>query len=445
MPRSKFAARVVAPPEVAEGVFERLQASIDPAWIDEALEATGTATLRKRRLPAEQVIWLVLGMALYRDRRIDELVAKLDLALPGRRGVTPAPSSVTQARARLGDEPLRWLFERCSEEWAHTSARAHAWRGLAVYGVDGTSVRVPDSPENRAHFGGHSGGSKRGDSGYPLVRIVTLMALRTHMVAAMRFGPFAVGEHTYARGLWAQVPDNALVIGDRNFYDAAALFPLQDHGANRHWLIRAKRGLKLRPVEALGPGDELVEAEPRRPTRRREPSIPKRWVMRAIRYQRRGFPPQTLLTSMLDPKQYPAEEIAALYHERWELELGYNEVKTRMLERFEAIRSRKPRGVAQELWGVALAYNLVRLEMTRIADEAGVPPTRISFTMALSLIRDEWGWCAVTSPGAIPKHLRKLRAEVARFVLPHRRSHRSYPRAVKLKMSNYARKRPVLK
>jgi len=443
MPRSKFAARV-AQPEVEEGVFERLQASIDPEWIDEALEATGTATLRKRRLPAEQVIWLVLGMALYRDRRIDELVAKLDLALPGRRGVALAPSSITQARARLGDEPLRWLFERCSEHWAHGSARAHAWRGLAVYGVDGTTVRVPDSPENRAHFGGQSG-RDRGESGYPIARVVTLMALRTHLIAAMRFGPYAIGENTYARGLWAQVPDNALVIGDRYFYDAAALFPLQDHGANRHWLIRAKRHLKWRKIETLGPGDELVEAEPRASVRAREPSVPKRWVMRAIRYQRRGFPPQTLLTSMLDPKEYPAAEVAALYHERWEIELGYGEVKTRMLERFETIRSRKPTGVAQELWGVALAYNLVRFEMTRIADEAGVPPTRISFTMALSLIRDEWGWCAVTSPGAIPKHLRALRAEVARFVLPPRRPHRSYPRAVKIKMSSYARKRPVTK
>lgn len=100
--------------------------------------------------------------------------------------------------------------------------------------------------------------------------------------------------------------------------------------------------------------------------------------------------------------------------------------------------------MAQELWGVALAYNLVRLEMTRIAAEAGVPPTRISFTMALGLIRDEWGWCAVTSPGAIPKHLRKLREDVARYVLPPRRN-RSFPRAVKIKMSNYARKRPAAK
>lgn len=445
MPRRKLAGRVVADPALDEGAFDRLQASIDPAWIEEALEATGTATLRKRRLPAEQVIWLVLGMALYRNRRIDELVASLDLSLPGRRGPTPAPSAVVQARDRLGDEPMRWLFEMCAETWAHKGARSLPWRGLAVYGVDGTTARVPDSPENRLHFGSQSAGGERGTSGYPLVRIVTLMALRTHQLAAMRFGPYAIGEKTLAKWLWPQVPDNALVIVDRNFFEYGVLRSLEEHGANRHWLIRARRDLKWRSVKALGNGDEIVAMEPARSTRQRDSDLPPIVEMRAIRYMRRGFRPQTLLTSLVDPERYPAKEVVALYHERWEIELGYDEVKTEMLERQEAIRSRKPRGVAQELWGVALAYNLVRLEMIRIAEEAGVPPNRISFVMALRLIRDEWAWATVTSPGAIPRHLRELRAEVARFVLPPRRTERSYPRAVKLKMSNYARKRPVAK
>jgi hypothetical protein len=304
-------------------------------------------------------------------------------------------------------------------------------------------VRVPDSPENRAHFGGQR--HRSGDSGYPLARVATLMALRTHQLAAMRFGPYANGETTLAKTLWAVVPDHALVIVDRGLWDGSALFPLQDHGANRHWLTRTRSNLKWRTLQILGPEDEIVEMEPHHNVRRREPSVPKCWQMRAIRYQRRGFPPQTLLTSMLDPKAFPAREIIALYHERWELELGYGEVKTRMLERYEAIRSRKPAGVGQELWGVALAYNLVRLEMARIAAEAGVPPTRISFVMALNLIRDEWSWCVHTSPGAIPRHLRDLREKVARFVLPLRRADRSFPRAVKLKMSNYALKRPVAK
>jgi len=133
------------------------------AWIEQALEATGTATVRKRRLPAEQVIWIVLGMALYRDRSIVEVVDKLDLALPGSGERPVAPSAVPQARARLGDEPMQWLFEHSARRWAHQSANRHRWRGLALYGLDGTSLRVPDSDENRAHFGSANG---RKPSGY---------------------------------------------------------------------------------------------------------------------------------------------------------------------------------------------------------------------------------------------------------------------------------------
>lgn len=435
MARRGFAERVVAEQHFAEGAFDRMQASVDPEWIEEALQATGTATLRRRRLPAEQVVWLVLGMALYRNRPIDEIVAKLDLALPGRRGPTPAPSAVAQARGRLGEEPMRWVFERCAETWAHESARKFAWRGLAVYGIDGTTARVPDSPENREHFGAQL--NRHGASAYPVARIVTLMTLRTHLLAAARFGPYDRSETTYARSFWPQVPDESLVIVDRNFFDAKVLIPLNSHGVSRHWLVPAKRNFRWRVLRRLGPGDDLVEMNVSTNAQVANPTMPRRWELRAIRYERRGFRPRILLTSLTDSERFPASDVAALYHERWEMELGYDEVKTEMLERREAIRSRSPSRVAQELWGVALAYNLVRLEMVRIAEEANVTPIQISFVMALRLIRDEWLWCAVAKPGAIPRHLRELRAEILRFVLPPRRKKRCYPRVVKNKYSLY--------
>lgn len=435
--------RYLSIPPVDEGAYERLRASIDPDWIDAALAATGTATLRKRRLPAEQVIWLVLGMALYRDRPIDELVEKLDLVMPGSGTKSMAKSAVAQARARLGDQPLKWLFERCSEYWGHDSARRHAWRGLALYGVDGTTLRVPDSPENRAHFGGQNAGPGRELSGYPLVRMVTMMALRSHLLVASSFGPYA-GEHHYAENLWSKTPDDSLMLVDRGFFSASILISLATSGQNRHWMTRARTDAKYKVLKSLGKGDDLVEFDVSSQARSKNPELPKRWQMRAVKYRIAGFPPQILLTSLVDPRQYPADELRALYHQRWELELGYDEVKTHLLERHEAIRSRTPKGVMQELWAIGLAYNLVRLEMERIADEADVPPNRISFVMSLRLIQDEWAWSANTnSPGAIPKHLRRLREEVLRFVLPPRRYLRSYPRAVKLKMSNYERKRPV--
>ena len=210
--------------------FEDLRRNIDPAWIEEALKATGTATIRHRRLPAEQVVWLVIGMALLRDRSIHDVVAKLDLALPGSTP-TVVPSSVAEARSRLGYEPMQWLFTRTANEWAHASASAHRWRGLALYGVDGSTLRVADSDENRSHFGGSRG--PRGESAYPLVRLVSLMALRSHHLASVTFGPYEQSESAYAAELWPAVPNDSLTIVDKGFFAANILGPLTRGGSNR--------------------------------------------------------------------------------------------------------------------------------------------------------------------------------------------------------------------
>jgi hypothetical protein len=418
--------------------FDAVRRNVPEEWVEQALQATGTATVRHRRLPAIQVVWLVIGMALFRNRAIVEIVDKLDLALPGP-SPTVAPSAVPKARERLGAEPLAWLLTRAGDEWGHASAAAHRWRGLALYGVDGTTLRVPDSKENREHFGGPNG--HRGTSGYPVVRGCGLMALRSHILVSASFGPYDVGEHAYAADLWPSVPDDSLTIVDKGFFAAGVLIPLARGGRNRHWLVRAKKNLRWNVIAHLGSNDELVEMKVSPEARAKDATLPETWRARAITYQRKGFQPQTLLTSLLDAEQYPAVEIAGLYHERWELELGYDEIKTEMLDREETLRSRSPAAVTQEVWGILLAYNLVRLEMERVAEEARVEPTRISFVAALRLIVDEWLWLAVTSPGAIPKRLRDLRANLKRFILPPRRTERSYPRAVKVKMSNYPRKR----
>jgi hypothetical protein len=228
---------------------------------------------------------------------------------------------------------------------------------------------------------------------------------------------------------------------DRNFLAANVLIPLSRDGNGRHWLVRAKKNTRWRELERLGKDDYLVEMKVSTFARRKNPSLPTTWEARAIRYCLPGFQPQWLLTSMLDSQAYPASEIVALYHERWEIEHCYDEVKTEMLDREETIRSRNPERVRQEIWGILLAFNLVRLEMEGVADEAGVEPTRISFITALHLICDEWLWCASASPGAIPRQLRRLRADLKRFILPPRRPKRRYPRAVKIKMSSYPRKR----
>lgn len=430
-------------PEIDRGTFEKFARSIDPDWVEEALEVSGTATVRRRRLPAEMVIWLVLGMALFRNESMSLIIRTLGLALPGHRGKAVTRGAVAQARERVGDEPMRWLFVKSAQKWAAESAAKHRWRGLRVYGVDGTTVRVPDSKANRAHFGGQRGRDGT-PSGYPLVRMASLMVLRSHLLAGASFGPYA-SEHVYAKDLWPLVPDDSLVCVDRGFLAANILLPLHANARNRHWLTRAKKSNVWRVVKKFRDGDELIEMDVSDAARRANPELPKTWQMRAIRYERRGFQPQTLLTSLVDPKAHPRKEIVALYHERWEIELGYNEVKTTMLEREEAIRSQTPTGVAQELWGVALAYNIIRLELERTAAELGVAPTRMSFIAGLWSIRNELRIAAYASPGTLPKRIEHLREDLAQFVLPPRRSKRAFPRAVKIKMSNYPRKRPIVK
>lgn len=423
--------------------LNRFRESVDPQWIGEALAATGTATVRRRRLPAEQVVWLVVGMALLRNESIERIVDQLELALPTASETPLAKSSIIQARRRLGAEPLAHLFALLAAAWATPSAERHRWRGLALYGADGSTLRVADSVENRGYFGGQDAGAGRGMSGYPLVRLLGIVALRSHLLSAVRFGDYATGEVTLASELWNELPDDSLTVVDRGLFVADLLTSLTASGSNKHWLTRARSRTRLRVMKRLGSNDQLVEIELSSQTRRRCPHIPEPWLVRAIRYQRKGFRPSLLLTSLIDAKAYPAEEIVALYHERWEIEIALDEVKTHLLAREETIRSKTPDGVLQELWGLCLAYNLVRVEMERMADEMGVAPTEISFVNALSLIRYALQFSSGPrmAPGTIPKRLRSIRDQMKRLILPKRRE-RSYPRAVKIKMTPYARKRP---
>lgn len=423
--------------------LDEFRSRVDPNWIEEALAATGTASLRRRRLPAEQVVWLVIGMALLRNESIDRVVAMLDLALPSPSSERAAKSGIAKARQRLGPEPLAYLFTATGDTWAHASASRDRWRGLSLYGVDGTTLRVPDSDENWAAFGAQVGNGLRGGSAYPMVRLVVLMSLRSHLLAAARFGAYAASEHQLAEGVWSELPDNSLTVIDRNFGYPVILMQLAATGRNRHWIVRKRKQMTVRRVTSLGRNQDLVEIELSETSRRNHPELPRHCMARAIKYQRKGFPASVLLTSLLDEKAYPADELVALYHERWELEIGYDEVKTHMLERQEAIRSRTPKGVEQELWGVLLAYNLVRLEMERAADEAGVSPTRISFVNALALIRYAFLSASTRplAPGRIPATLLNVRRDLKLLLLPSRRE-RSYPREVKIKMSNYLKKKP---
>lgn len=421
--------------------FEGLKSHIDHGWIETALAKHGVATVRKRKLPAEQVVWLAVGIALYRDRPIPEVINRLDLVLPDengqRQGITNG--AIVEARNRVGAEPVGELFGTTARHWALESADKHRWRGLMVLGGDGTMMRVPDSAENRAEFGLPPSSSSRRSSGYPQIRAVGLMVLRSHLLLDFAFAGCKTGELTLAQPLIERVPDQSVMILDRFFVNHLLWHRIRTGGQDRHWLVRARSNSKWRVIKRLGHGDDLIQIEFPRALRKEHPELPECFLARAVRYRRKGFRQRKLLTSLLDPSRYPASEITELYHERWELELGYDEIKTEMLEREEAIRSQSPERVRQEVWGLATAYNLVRREMEAAALEWDVAPRRISFGMSLRAIRDLFAWAAIASPGSLPKMLKNLRLDLRHFILPPRRSERRYERHVKIKMSSYAR------
>lgn len=420
--------------------FALFSRTLDIDWVRRVLTATGTASIRKRKLPAESVVWLVIGMALLRDRSIDEVVHHLDLVLSELKEHGEVNrSAVIQARDRLGCEPLAVLFADTARCWAREAADALRWRGLAVYGVDGTTMRIPDTEDNEIVFGRpHSG---RSAGAYPQLRLVALMVLRAHLLADIVPGSYSTGEPTLAQELWKRLPDQCVVVVDKGFINYAVFHSIQSQGSGRHWLCRAKANLKWQVVRRLGRHDELVQIPINRSRRRAHPQLPEFIYARAIRYQRRGFRPQVLLTSLLDPDVYPGAEIVDLYHERWELEIGFDEVKTHTLERIETLRSKAPQRVLQELWGLGIAYNLVRLEMLHVANRLNLPPSRLSFRHSLMFIRNFLVSAWLASPGVLPKRLETLHEEVSLLVLPLRRP-RHYAREVKIKMNNYRKKAP---
>lgn len=438
--RETFADELEALQEMGPESFARFAASLDPAWIPQALAATGTASIRRRKLPADQAVWLVLGMGLFADRSIVDVVNHLNLVAPGVDSL--APSSVPGARYRVGADPLEYLFRQTCSCWGGPAVE-RGYRGLSLYGVDGTCLKVQDTDENYEEFGKPGGRAGPSDAGYPQLRLACLMNLGTRLLADVRLGSYSIGEQTLATELWKTLPPQSLTILDRGFVNYPVFFSLVDSGAQRHLMVRMRENMKVEEVEELDDGSVLARLHPARATQRNCPEIKGTSITgRVIAYQHEGGRPGRLFTTLVDPVEYPAYELIALYHERWEIELGFDELKTHLLERKECLRSKKPDGVRQELWGLLVIYNLIRREMQQAADHHGLPPNRVSFRAAVLWFRSFWqvtAWGA--TQGTIPRHLKHLRTTLDVLFLPPRRSERRYPRHVKIKMSTYKRNR----
>jgi hypothetical protein len=416
--------------------WHRLGEHLPVEWIEQAVQRTEATSIRHRRLPAEQVVWLMVALALYRHKSISEVLDDLGLAVPDSQTPFVSKSAAAQARQRLGPDPLKWLFDHSARHWSGQDQRAYIFKGLKLFAMDGTTLRTHDTPENREHFGAQLYASGAIAS-YPQVRGVTLTALPTHIVHSAAFGPYGTNEMLYAKQLIKDVPDESLTVFDRGFLSAEILCALTQNGKERHYIIPAKSNTRWEVIE--GDGDDCTVRMRVSPQARAKcPDLPEFWEARAITVVDAQARKRILLTSLRERRRYKPSDIATCYERRWGIETSYRELKQTMLGTALTLRSKTMDGVYQEIWGTLIAYNLVRLEIAKAALAVKCEPTEVSFIRAFHLIQFELHWAAVTrSYGKLPASMKHLRERLV-SLLNDERPDRKFDRAVKALPKRYA-------
>ncbi|MGL5039818.1 MAG: IS4 family transposase [Aeromonas sp.] len=416
--------------------FESLSDLIPPALITSLLNEEGVATLRRRRMPMERLVWAIIGMAIFRNVPMTQLVNQLDILLPGDRPFV-APSAFLQARQKFGDKSIERLFHETASLW-HQQAHHPGWAGLQLLVVDGVMWRSPDTPDNTTAFA--KPGTQHGETAYPQVRMLCQMELTSHLLVQAVMESCAINEMVLAEQLIARTPDHSLTLFDKGFYSLGLLHAWQTAGVERHWLLPLKKGTQYEVVRKLGRQDALVLLKTSPQARKKWPHLPDTVEARLLTRNINGKERQ-VLTSMVDPMRFPGADIGELYSHRWEIELGYREMKHSLQQHRLTLRSKKAAGIRQELWGVLLAYNLLRSQMVKMAASLkGYTASQLSFHMASVYLIHELSYMPYLSPGTIPKRVAELEKQAEQFVLPARRE-RSYPRCVKPRPQRYSVKK----
>ncbi|MCG7489277.1 IS4 family transposase [Vibrio sp. Of14-4] len=416
--------------------YESVVNAIQLEWIEQALYETSKASIRRRRLPAQQAVWLVIWMGLQRNKSIKEVCSSLDLALQPKPEDTwsrVAPSVLTDCRRRLDEAPLAALFKTAVTAWEADALVKDKFLGLNIMAVDGTTFRCQDSEENAEAFGFISQKYKP----YPQLRLVGLMATETRMMMGAAFDACSVGEATLARRLLGDVPANSLTLFDRCYFSAELLLSWQEVASNSHWLTPVKRKLRYEVVKQFANNDMLISMPISPQAQSKNPNLPTHWQARLVLYTDPQGEIEGFITSLVDPQKYPLEQLLSIYWQRWQIEEGYGEIKQTQLQSEVTLRSRFAAGVRQELWGILLAYNLVRLEMIHIAEDANVNPTQVSFTAAINLIDAQLRWLALSPDGTLPVRLKQMRESISHFILPDKRKDRTFPRSVLFVRAKY--------
>ena len=393
--------------------------------VDAVLAETRTLQQRTRVLPSRVVVYLLLAAALFAECGYRQVWARLVAGMGPSAAATPSAAALASARRRIGSAPLRELFGLLATPAAGPGTKGTWWRGRLVCAIDGTMLCCPDTAANLAVH--RKGGSNNGGTGYPMIRLLALVACGTRTLLGATFGPTSRGETRYAADLLPVLGPGMIVLGDRNFAAADLIAQITATGADV--LIRVKTGRSLPVCRRLADGSYLSQIGP----------VQVRVIDAAItittnKGQREAS--YRLITTVLD-QACGAEEIVRLYHDRWEIETAYCELKSTILGG-RVLRARTPAGVEQEVYALLVAYQAIRIA---IADTAiahpNLDPDRGSFTVALNAARDQ----IIKAAGILAESVVDIVGVIGRHVLadllPPRRC-RTSPRVVKRAISNYA-------
>jgi Insertion element 4 transposase N-terminal/Transposase DDE domain len=419
---------------VAAGVFApghlgELTRLVPFEMVDEVLAATRRTQARVRLLPARVVMYLLLAGVLFAELGYRQVWAKLGSGLDALPIASPSGSALRQARQRLGPGPVRALFDLLRGP-AATAASQVRWQGLLLAVIDGTSLVVPDSPANTGRYTKHR--CVNGSSGYPQLRLSALLTCGTRSVIDAVFDPVSTGELDQARVLTRSLGPGMLLLADRNYAAADLLAAFTATGA--HLLIRAKANRRLPILRRLPDGSWLsrIGALPIRVIEA-QISITTTTGTRTGHYR--------LITTLLDPGTHPADQLIRLYHERWEIETAYLELKSSILNG-RVLRARTPEGIDQEIHALLIVYQLLRTAMVDATDSRpGLDPDRASFTIALNTARDQLIHAAGIITDTVIDLVGVIGAHVLANLLPTRRT-RVKTRMIKRSNSKYQARGP---
>ncbi len=349
-----------------------------------------------------------------------------------------APSALVQARQRLGADAVKEVFKAVAQHGYETNS-FEQWAGLNLFAVDGVVWRTADTLENHQVFETQS--NQLRENTYPQIRMVCHMELTSHQLINSAFSGYRTSEMVLAEELIDSTLDHSLTLFDKGYYSLGLLNRWSQTGAERHWLIPARKDLNYEVLHRAGKNDWRVRLKTTPQSRKKFDELPEFIEARLVSKTIKGKE-YRILTSMVDELRFPSDEMVELYRYRWEIELGYREMKQSLLNSQYTLRSKRPDMIEQELWGVLLFYNLIRLGMTAASKKLdSVWPNQLSFTSCSMAITQFFATLPLTSPSNIPKHYESLLEQMSYFKLPTRREDRTYPRWVKPKPRKYPHKK----